>query len=70
MELLGQDLTDYVHPCDHQQLEKLLVKKQTGAEDEPVQVGDSIIVAGRSIDPESAILWSLLTQSRGRVVLM
>lgn len=38
VELLGQDLADYVHPSDQQQLEKLLMKTQAGTEDEAVQV--------------------------------
>ena len=38
VELLGQDLADYVHPSDQQQLEKLLMKTQAGTEDETVQV--------------------------------
>ena len=39
MELLGQELGDYVHPCDHRQLNKLRSKKEAGAQDEHVEVG-------------------------------
>ena len=52
--MLGQDLTDYVHPCDHQLLKQLLVKKQAGAEDEPVQVGDT-----QSGHDREAFIWVL-----------
>lgn len=38
VELLGQDLDDYVHPCDHQKLKKLVPAKKTGSLDEHIEV--------------------------------
>jgi len=38
VELLGQDFSDYVHPCDHQELRKLTQKKTIGSDDELVEM--------------------------------
>jgi len=38
VELLGQDFSDYIHPCDHQELKKLTPKKKIGIEDELVEI--------------------------------
>ena len=39
VELVGQDVVDYVHPCDHQEIKKLLPTLEAGAQDEHVEVG-------------------------------
>jgi len=38
VELLGQDLDDYVHPCDHEELKKLVPANKTGPQDEHIEV--------------------------------
>jgi len=38
VELLGQDFSDYVHPCDHNQLKALTPGKSVGSEDEAVEI--------------------------------
>eukprot|EP00092_Neocalanus_flemingeri_P001274 GFUD01001360.1.p1 GENE.GFUD01001360.1~~GFUD01001360.1.p1 ORF type:complete len:799 (+),score=187.71 GFUD01001360.1:67-2463(+) len=38
VELLGQELSDYVHPCDHRQLKQLTPAKTIGSEDELVEI--------------------------------
>ena len=42
VELLGQEFPDYVHPCDHRQLNRLRSKKESGAQDEHVEVGSGV----------------------------
>ena len=39
VELVGQDVVDYVHPCDHQEIKKLLPSLELGSQDEHVEVG-------------------------------
>jgi len=38
VELLGQDFSDYVHPCDHNQLRALTPGKPVGSEHEDVEI--------------------------------
>ena len=38
VELLGQDFDDYVHPCDHEELKKLVPANKTGSQDEHIEV--------------------------------
>jgi len=38
VELLGQDFCDYVHPCDHKQLQLLTQNKPIGMEEEAVEI--------------------------------
>lgn len=38
VELLGQDFSDYVHPCDHSQLKVLTPGKSVGSDDEVVEI--------------------------------
>ena len=38
MELLGQDISDYVHPCDHEELRKLVPSTEAGSGEQQVEV--------------------------------
>ena len=38
VELVGQDIIDYVHPCDHQELKKLVPVLEAGSQDDHVEV--------------------------------
>ena len=38
VELLGQDIADYVHPCDHKELKRLVPAKNPGSLDEHIEV--------------------------------
>ena len=38
VELLGQEFSDYVHPCDHQELKKLTPQPQAASQEESFEV--------------------------------
>jgi len=58
VELLGQDISDYVHPCDHQELKKLTPQQQATSKDESfeifVRIKSTVTERGRMINLKQA----------------
>jgi len=58
VELLGQDISDYVHPCDHQELKKLTPQLQASSQEESfevfVRIKSTVTERGRMINLKQA----------------